>query len=211
MSGRVVGVLLAGGQARRMGGGDKCLTMLDGAPLLQRVIERVQNQVDALVLNANGDPARFTAFGLPTVADVVEGYAGPLAGVLSGMAWARRHAPETRWVASFATDTPFVPTDLVARMVAAVAAPGTDLATVSCDGRAQPVFGLWPVALADDLRRSLEDEGVRKVDAWTARWRCADVGYAGAGQPFFNINRPEDLVTAGKLLERAGSGPAGGC
>ena len=122
----VAGVLLAGGLARRMGGGDKPLRQLGGRPLLAHAIERVRPQVSALVLNVNGDPARFSDFDLPVAADPIEGFAGPLAGVLAGMDWVAEHAPDCRWLASFATDAPFLPTDLVARLMAAVEAEGAD-------------------------------------------------------------------------------------
>jgi len=205
----VVGVLLAGGLSRRMGGGDKCLRPLGGRPILGHVIERAAPQVDTLVLNANGDPARFAAFGLPVVADVVEGFAGPLAGVLTGLEWARAHRPDARWVASIATDTPFFPRDLVACLLAAVAAEGAELACARSGGRSHPVFGLWPVALAGDLRRALVEEDMRKIDAWTARHRLAVVDFAVAGlDPFFNTNRPEDLAKAELLLARD-HGPIG--
>jgi molybdopterin-guanine dinucleotide biosynthesis protein A len=198
---RVVGVLLAGGQARRMGGGDKCLRQLGGRTILERVIERARPQVAALVLNANGDPARFAPFGLPVAADAVAGFAGPLAGVLTGMEWARAHRPECPWIATMATDTPFFPADLVQRLLGALEREGADLACASSGGRAHPVFGLWPVGLADDLRRAMVDEGVRKVDVWTARHRLATVPFASSPiDPFFNTNRPEDLAEAERLL-----------
>jgi molybdopterin-guanine dinucleotide biosynthesis protein A len=198
---RVVGVLLAGGQARRMGGGDKCLRQLGERTILEHVIARARPQVAVLVLNANGDPARFAAFGPPVVADVVAGFAGPLAGVLTGMEWARTHRPECPWIATIATDTPFFPTDLVARMLSALAREGADLACAASGGRTHPVFGLWPVALADDLRAAMVDEGMRKVDVWTARHRLAEVAFATDPiDPFFNTNRPEDLVEAERLL-----------
>jgi molybdopterin-guanine dinucleotide biosynthesis protein A len=197
----VLGVLLAGGQARRMGGGDKCLRPLGGRPLLAQVIERAAPQVRALLLNANGDPARFAAFGLPVAGDVVEGFAGPLAGVLTGMEWARAERPELPWIATIATDTPFLPTDLVARLLAAVEREGADLACAASGGRTHPVFGLWPVRLADDLRRALQDEEIRKVDVWTARHRLAVVDFPTAPHdPFFNTTRPEDLAEAERLL-----------
>ena len=205
----VVGVLLAGGLSRRMGGGDKCLRPLGGRPILGHVIERAAPQVDALVLNANGDPARFAAFGLPVVADVVEGFAGPLAGVLTGLEWTREHRPDARWVASIATDTPFFPRDLVACLLAAVAAEGAELACARSGGRTHPVFGLWPTALAGDLCRVLVEEDIRKIDAWTARHRLAVVDFAVVGlDPFFNTNRPEDLAEAELLLARD-HGPIG--
>ena len=147
---KVAGVLLAGGLSRRMGGGDKCLRDLGGRPILARIIERAASQVGSLVLNANGDPARFEAFGLPVAHDVVEGYAGPLAGILTGLDWAAEHAPDAEWLASFASDAPFLPTDLVARMAAAVEAEGADLACAITHGRTHPVFGLWRLDLLLD-------------------------------------------------------------
>ena len=197
----VVGVLLAGGLARRMGGGDKCLRRLGERTILEQVIARARPQVAGLLLNANGDPARFAAFGLPVAADVVEGFAGPLAGVLTGLEWARAHRPDCPWTATIATDTPFFPRDLVARMVAAVEAEGADLACAASAGRTHPVFGLWPVRLAGDLRRAMLEDGLRKVDVWTARYRLVEVDFPTAPRdPFFNTNRPEDLAEAERLL-----------
>ena len=197
----VVGVLLAGGQARRMGGGDKCLRPLGGRTILAHVIERARPQVAALVLNANGDAARFADFGLPVAPDVIEGFAGPLAGVLTGMEWARAHRPDCPWIATIATDTPFFPTSLVGRLLGAVEREGADLACAASNGRAHPVFGLWPVRLAHDLRAAMVDERIRKVDVWTARHRLAEVPFpADAIDPFFNTNRPEDLTEAERLL-----------
>jgi molybdenum cofactor guanylyltransferase len=195
----VVGVLLAGGQARRMGGGDKSLRRLGDRTILEHVIERARPQVAALVLNANGDPARFARFGLPVAADVVEGFAGPLAGVLTGMEWAHENRPDCAWIATIATDTPFFPEDVVAHLRRAV--EGADLACASSRGRAHPVFGLWPVRLAADLRHAMVEDQVRKVDVWTARHRLVEVEFTAARfDPFFNANRPEDLVEAERLL-----------
>ena len=200
--GAVVGVLLAGGQARRMGGGDKSLRRLGDRSILEHVIERARPQVAALVLNANGDPARFARFGLPVAADVVEGFAGPLAGVLTGMEWTRRNRPGCAWIATIATDTPFFPEDLVARL--GRAAMGADLACARSGGRAHPVFGLWPVRLAEDLRHAMLKEEVRKVDVWTARYRLVEVEFAADPiDPFFNTNRPADLAEAERLLRLA--------
>jgi molybdopterin-guanine dinucleotide biosynthesis protein A len=197
----IVGVLLAGGQSRRMGGGDKSLRLLGGKTILARVIERARPQVAALVLNANGDPTRFADYGLPVAADVVEGYAGPLAGVLTGMEWARANVPDALWLASFATDAPFLPTDLVERLGEAVADEGADMACASSAGRSHPVFGFWPIALAGELRRAMVEEGVRKVDVWTARYRLVTVDFSTEPiDPFFNTNRPEDLEEAERLL-----------
>ena len=200
----VLGLLLAGGQARRMGGGDKCLRRLGGRPLLEHVIERARPQVAALLLNANANPERFAAFGLPVAEDVVEGFAGPLAGVLTGMGWAHAHRPDLPWIATIATDTPFFPPDLVARMLAAVAREGADLACAASGGRTHPVFGLWPVRLAGDLRRAMTEDGIRKVDVWTARYRLAEVDFPSEPfDPFFNTNRPEDLAVAERLVRLA--------
>lgn len=197
----VCGLLLAGGQSRRMGGGDKCLRLLGGRTVLARILDIAAPQIGPLVLNANGDPARFADYGIPVAADVVEGYAGPLAGVLTGLEWARDNAPGCDWVASFACDAPFAPTDLVARFLAAVAAEGADLACATSGGWDQPVFGLWPVRLAYELRRAVVDEEMRKVDIWTARYRLARVDWAcDPVDPFFNVNRPEDLAAAEAML-----------
>ncbi len=201
----VCGVLLAGGLARRMGGGDKCLRLLAGQPILAHVIERLRPQVSALVINANGDPARFAEFALPVVADVIEGFAGPLAGVLSGMAWARQHASGCSHVVTVPTDAPFLPHDLVARFRAALHDQGTELACAASGGRAHPVFGLWPLRLEADLRQAMEEEEVRKVDVWTARHGLSVVDWPDSPQdPFFNANRPEDLAQAERIM--AGQG-----
>ncbi|MEE9140799.1 MAG: molybdenum cofactor guanylyltransferase MobA [Alphaproteobacteria bacterium] len=201
----VVGVLLAGGLARRMGGGDKALRRLGGETLLARAIARVAPQVRVLLLNANGDPARFAAYGLPVAGDVVEGFAGPLAGVLTGLEWAKAHAPDCPWVATFATDAPFVPSDLVARMLEAVEGEGADMASAASAGRPHPVFGLWPVRLAGDLRRAMVERHVRKVDVWTGGYRLAVVDYPDRPfDPFFNANTPEDLEEAERLIAAGG-------
>jgi len=201
MADAVVGLLLAGGLARRMGGGDNCLRPLGGRPILARIVERLRPQVSDLVLNANGDPARFAEFGLPVAADTVEGFAGPLAGVLTGMEWVLRHRPGCDWVASVPTDAPFLPRDLVSRMMAAVAREGADMACATSGGRAHPVVGLWPVRLADALRRAMVEEELRKVDIWTARYRLVHVDFAtDPVDPFFNTNRPDDLAAAEMLL-----------
>lgn len=201
----VAGVLLAGGQSRRMGGGDKALRPLGGQTLLDHVIARVRPQVKALVLNANGDPARFARFGLPVVPDSVPDFAGPLAGILAGLDWTAAERPDCAWVVSVATDAPFLPLDLVARLQAGMKAAGADLACAASGGQPHPVIGLWPVYLREDLRRAVLEEGIRKVDVWTARYRLATVAFlAGPIDPFFNANRPEDLDRATALLEEIG-------
>jgi molybdenum cofactor guanylyltransferase len=198
----VAGVLLAGGLARRMGGGDKGMRRLGGRPIMERILERIRPQVTALIVNANGDPARFEGYGLPVMADVVEGYAGPLAGVLTGLEWAAEHAPAgTRFVASFAVDAPFVPPDLVVRLRRAVDNDRAEMACAKSAGRTHPVFGLWPLALAPELRRALTEEEMRKIDRWTARYDLVEVDFPTEPfDPFFNVNDPGNLAEAERLL-----------
>jgi len=201
IEGPIIGVVLAGGQSRRMGGGDKCLAALGGKPLLAHVAKRVSGQVDALILNGNGDPARFAEFALPVVADVIDGFAGPLAGILTGLQWMAEHRPEARWLASFPGDTPFLPTDLVWRMSEAIAAEGADMACARSGGRDHPVIGLWPVAVKDDLSQAMTQEEVRKIDLFTGRYRLARAEYADLPfDPFFNVNRPDDFARAEAVL-----------
>jgi molybdopterin-guanine dinucleotide biosynthesis protein A len=198
----VVGCILAGGLARRMGGGDKGLIQIGGKPILNHVIERLEPQVSRLVINANGDPTRFAAYDLPVVPDSVEGFAGPLAGVLAGMEWAKTQAPDAEWVATAATDTPFFPRDLISRFLSSIELAGAKLASAASGGREHPVFGLWPVKLAADLRSALVDEGLRKVDVWTVRHGIAVVEFPDEPyDPFFNANRPEDVAKAEAILE----------
>lgn len=201
----ICGVLLAGGQSRRMGGGDKCLMEVGGKTLLQRIVDCAAPQVGPLVLNTNSDPTLFRDYGLPVVPDVIDGFAGPLAGVLTGLDWAAANAPECDWVASFACDAPFAPGDLVARLRDAIAADRAEMACAASGGRDHPVFALWPVRLMEDLRAAVVDEGIRKVDSWTARYNLTRVAFdisdsEYGSDPFFNINRREDLETAATLL-----------
>lgn len=200
----VVGLLLAGGLGRRMGGVDKSLQVLGGRPLLAHVLERIRPQVGVMLINANGEPQRFAAFGLPVVADGVGGFAGPLAGILAGLEWVRETAPSCPWMVSVPTDAPFVPDDLVARLAAAVTERDADIGCAMSGGRTHPVFGLWPVRLADDLRRALVEEDVRKIDRWTARYRVAYAEWAtDPVDPFFNVNTAEDLSAAEQLAADA--------
>jgi molybdopterin-guanine dinucleotide biosynthesis protein A len=197
----VIGCILAGGLARRMGGGDKGLIRLGGRLVLDHVLDRLKPQVSQVMLNANGDPTRFAHYGLPVVPDSVEGFAGPLAGVLAGLEWARDNT-QAEWVATAATDTPFFPVDFVTRMLAAIEAAGADMACAASDGRHHPVFGLWPVRLAADLRHALVEEDVRKVDLWTARHKLVAVEFATQPHdPFFNVNRPEDVEEAERIAQ----------
>jgi molybdenum cofactor guanylyltransferase len=196
-----LGVLLAGGLARRMGGGDKPLRTIAGRTILERVVERLSPQCDGLIVNANGDPARFGDLGLPVVADDVAGFAGPLAGILAALDWTAAHRPDFQWVASAAADSPFLPRDLVARLHAARAEAGVPLACASSGGQAHPVNGLWSVALRADLRHALVALDIRKIDRWTARHGIAHAAWPSEPvDPFFNANTPEDLGEAERLL-----------
>ena len=202
---RPLGVILAGGLARRMGGGDKSLLSLGAScRVLDHVIARLGTQVDRMVLNANGDPARFDEFGLPVVADSLDGFLGPLAGVLAGLDYAAEHGFDH--IVSVAADTPFFPTDLVSALETAskhVDVPIALAATKIEGGKTvrHPTFGLWPVALREDLRSALQD-GLRKVVLWTDQHGAeTHVFDSGEIDPFFNINTPEDLELANKMME----------
>ena len=198
LSASIVGVLLAGGRAQRMGG-DKGRRMLGGRTLLDRAIERARPQVLALALNVHDDPDRFGNLDLPVVTDSIPNHAGPLAGILAGMDWAR--SLDARWLASFPIDAPFFPSDLVSRLAEAVIKDTAEIAYAASGRRTHPVFGLWRVSLAEELRRALTIEGVRKVDAWSARHRVSVVTFDSApADPFLNVNTPEDLAAAERLL-----------
>ncbi|MGB7206037.1 MAG: molybdenum cofactor guanylyltransferase MobA [Anderseniella sp.] len=196
----VVGCILAGGLARRMGGGDKGLIELGGRLVLDHVLQRFKPQVSKIILNANGEPERFSSYALPVVPDTVEGFAGPLAGVLAGLTWTSEHAPDAQWVATAATDTPFFPTDFVARLMTAIQDNDADMACACSGGRNHPVFGLWPVKLRHDLQHALVNDDIRKVDLWTARHKLVAVSFDDqAHDPFFNVNRPDDLNEAERI------------
>lgn len=201
---KVAGVILAGGQSRRMGGGDKSLLMLGGKPLLSHVIERLSPQVEALALNANGDAARFSEFGLPVIGDSIDGFAGPLAGVLAGMDWASAQGAD--YIVTAAADTPFFPENLVIALQMAHEGEGTNLVMAMTPDPIRkfarhPTFGLWSVDLREDLREALQS-GVRKVVQWTEPHGCAKMVFNFEGaDPFFNVNSPEDMVQAEMMLK----------
>ncbi|MFA6966737.1 molybdenum cofactor guanylyltransferase MobA [Bosea sp. (in: a-proteobacteria)] len=196
-----LGLLLAGGLARRMGGGDKPLRTIAGRSILAHVIERLSPQCDGLLVNANGDPARFADYGLPVVADSVPDFAGPLAGILAGLDWMAENRPERQWLMSVAADTPFIPRDLVARLHEARQAQNVPFACAASGGWTHPVIGLWPVRLREDLRHALVVEDERKIDRWTARHGCASAQWPTEPvDPFFNANKPDDLAEAERLF-----------
>ena len=196
----IPGVLLAGGLARRMGGGDKPMRTIGGRTILERVIARLAPQCDGLILNANGDPARFAAFGLPVIADRVADFPGPLAGILAALDWMAVARPMVKHVLSAAADCPFLPRDLVARLEAARAGEGAELAVAASNGQTHPVIGLWSVNLRAELRHALVNQDVRKIDRWTARYKLATVTWPVTPlDPFFNANTVEDIAEAERL------------
>ena len=195
-----MGVLLAGGLARRMGGGDKPMKKIGGRTILERVIQPLSPQSDGLILNANGDAARFASFALPVVADTVEGFAGPLAGILTALDWVAANRPDVEWVLSAATDCPFLPRDLVARLQQARIKDDAQLAVAASGDQTHPVVGLWKVALRHDLRHALVVEDVRKIDRWTARYKLATVIWPVVPlDPFFNANTVEDIAEGERI------------
>ncbi len=194
------GVLLAGGLARRMGGGDKPLREIGGRTILARVIARLEPQCECLAINANGDPRRFASFGLPVIADGVKDFPGPLAGILAALDWAAANRPNAPFILSAPGDCPFLPRDLVARLSQALIAENAELAVAASMGQSHPVIGLWSVASRNALRQALVVEGLRKVGQWTARTRLATVAWpAEPFDPFFNANTIDDLAEAERL------------
>ncbi len=196
-----LGVILAGGQATRMGGGDKSLLPLGGGTLLSSVIDRFEPQVAGLALNANGDAARFAEFGLPVLADSIDGFVGPLAGVLAGLDWAAEQGADA--IVTAAADTPFFPCDLVPQLLLTSEGMTHPLVLAATPdikrGTARhPTFGLWPVALRDDLRAALQG-GLRKVVMWTDQHGGRTAMFPDEAA-FFNVNTPDDLARAEQML-----------
>jgi molybdopterin-guanine dinucleotide biosynthesis protein A len=195
-----LGLVLAGGLARRMGGGDKARIRIGDKTILERVLARIGPQCTAIIINANGDPARFADTGLPVVADTVPDFAGPLAGILAGLDWAAAHAPDATDIVSVPGDCPFLPVDLVDRLMAARTAQQRPLACARSGDWRHPVVGLWPIALRADLRKALIEEGLHKIEIWTARHGVAIADWPTVPvDPFFNVNTPEDAAEAGRI------------
>lgn len=197
----VVGIILAGGLAKRMGGGDKCLLPLVGKTLLQRTVERAQPQVGSLLLNANGSSLRFARTRLPVIADIFANNLGPLAGIHAGLNWMRINSPDAKWLASFASDTPFFPTDLVAQLSSAAATSNSHLAVATSKGRTHPIFALWHVSLIDKIEQQLQAGDMPRLQDWIKQQKLVAVEFAGEHyDPFFNINTPQDLYAAEPLV-----------
>jgi molybdopterin-guanine dinucleotide biosynthesis protein A len=196
-----VGAILAGGLARRLGGGDKALRMVGSRTVLDRLVDRVAPQVTRLILNANDDPRRFEGLGLPVVADSLADHPGPLAGVLTALEWVALAAPAIEWVVTVPGDAPFIPRDLVPRLHDGRHLDGATLACAASQGRTHPVVALWPVSIRDELRRAVVEDGIRKVDAFTQRYPCAVVDWPTEPiDPFFNVNTQADLIEADRLV-----------
>ena len=195
-----LGVILAGGLARRMGGVDKLGIRIGNATILERALERLEPQFARLIINANDTP-RFAATGLPVVADGVPDFPGPLAGILAALDFAAAHIPDIAWIVSAPGDCPFLPRDLVPRLHHARHAAGAALACAASAERQHPVIALWPVALREDLRRALVEEGVRKVGDWSGRYARAVAEWpVQPVDPFFNVNTPDDVAEAERLV-----------
>lgn len=193
----VIGVLLAGGLAKRMGGGDKCLLPLAGKTLLQRTIERAQPQVDPLLLSANGNSLRFARSRLQVIPDVYADNPGPLAGIHAALSWMNHEEPEVEWLASFACDTPFFPTDLVSQLYAATREADTQLAVATSNGRVHPVFALWHASLLPKVAQLLDQGHHPRLQEWVNAQHPAEVDFTSDSlDPFFNINTPQDLYAA---------------
>jgi molybdopterin-guanine dinucleotide biosynthesis protein A len=200
---KAVGIVLAGGLARRMGGGDKARIKIGGETILQRALSRLAPQCIRVIMNANGDPARFADTGLAVVADSVPDFVGPLAGILAGLDWTAANASGCKWLASAPGDCPFLPKDLVARLHEARAAAGVPLACARSGEWRHPVAGLWPVSLREDLRRALLREGLRKIELWTERHGIALASWPDAPvDPFFNVNTPDDAAHAEEIVKQ---------
>jgi molybdopterin-guanine dinucleotide biosynthesis protein A len=197
---KTLGLVLAGGQARRMGGGDKARVRIGGVTILQRVLDCLTPQCSRAIINANGDPTRFADTGLPVVADSVPDFAGPLAGILAGLDWAAANTRDCEWVASVPGDCPFLPRNLVMRLHEAHIAAGAPLACARSGEWRHPVVALWPIKLREDLRHALIDEGLHKIELWTARHGVGIAAWPDTPiDPFFNVNTPEDAARAEEL------------
>jgi molybdopterin-guanine dinucleotide biosynthesis protein A len=203
MTSKPLGLVLAGGLARRMGGGDKGMIRIGGQTILERALDRLSPQCARIIVNANGDPARFAFTGLPVVPDDIPDFAGPLAGILAGLDWAAAHAPETDHILSAPGDCPFLPRDLFSRLEEARLEQDQRLACAKSGDWRHPVVGLWPVSMRDDLRDALMNEKLHKIEVWTARHGVALAEWADQPiDPFFNVNTPDDAARANEIAAR---------
>jgi len=194
-------LVLAGGQARRMGGADKAFLKLGGETLIERAIARARPQVDELIINANGDVKRFDALGCEVIPDRIGGFLGPLAGILSGFEWMQANRPDVRWLASFACDCPFFPTDMVQRLIAEAQGRDVQIAIAASGERHHPVFAVWSASLPVTSESVLRGEGLRKMDDFVAGFPNVRVSFPSEPvDPFLNINTQDDLARAEEIL-----------
>lgn len=200
------GVILAGGQSRRMGGVEKALIPLGGTSLIERAIARASVQVADLVINANGDPKRFAHLGRPVVADPVGGFVGPIAGVLAGFGWMRRERPKARWLASFSCDTPFFPIDMVERLVAKASSENAKVAVAASGGQHHHIFAVWSADISVKPEDVLVRDGFRKMETWIASFPNVHVSFdTDPFDPFTNVNTPEELAQAEAYIVEQGA------
>lgn len=185
-------VILAGGRSSRMGGGDKCLLPVKGKALIAHVLSAVAPQTSDILINTNGDPAAYLKFDLPVLPDVIPGFQGPLAGLLTGMLWSRRRHPSQAYILSVAGDVPFLPGDLVARLTRRLTEQRCDIAIARCAQGLHPTIGLWPVDLAERLEYDLMETALRAMREWSGQFRAAEVTFASAA--LANINTPAELA-----------------
>jgi molybdopterin-guanine dinucleotide biosynthesis protein A len=185
-------VILAGGRSSRMGGGDKCLLPVNGKSLIAHILDALTPQTSDMLININSDPAAFLKFGLPVLPDVIGGFQGPLAGLLTGMLWSRRRHPRQPYLLSVASDVPFLPGDLVARLSQGLADQHADIAIASCPQGTHPTIGLWPVDLAERLEHDLMETNIRSMHQWIGTFRVARAEFASAA--LANVNTPADLT-----------------
>ena len=198
----IIGAILAGGRSRRMDGQDKSMLLLGGLPLIKHVIVRAQGQVAKLIISAPKNPA-LDEFGLDVVEDSISGFAGPLAGVLSALEWAEQNYPTAKWLATFATDAPFIPTDMIKKFIAV--AGNNNYVMAQSDGRDHPVFALWPVSAKNELRAAIKNDGLSRVGQWFENHKTIKIDFTPTDDnqtpdPFFNVNTPADIVLAGKYF-----------
>ena len=194
-------VILAGGRSSRMGGGDKCLLPMNGKSLIAHVLAAVTPQTGDILINTNNDPAAYLKFGMPVLPDVIPGFQGPLAGLLTGMLWSRRRHPRQAYILSVAGDVPLLPPDLVAQLARNLTDQKADIAIARCAQGLHPTIGLWPVDLADRLEHDLMETALRAMREWSGQFRVAEVTFASAS--LININTPAELAACRGPLAQA--------